>query len=94
MLTLRAVDGLAPAGTVSPLLRHDEEVDGNPRSASPRLGGLLNYSPTRILYVSEPFENSIAALDLIDDHVIFRVTRVRRFHSEGYLGGYLGGHPP
>jgi hypothetical protein len=43
----------------------------------------LNYSPTRILYVSEPFENSIAAIELTDDGVIFRVVGVRRFHPEG-----------
>jgi hypothetical protein len=81
--TGKAVDGLAPAGTVSPLLGHQEQGDeGNPRAVSPRLGALLNYSPTRILYVSEPFENSIAVLDLTDDGVIFRVTSVHRLHSE------------
>jgi hypothetical protein len=53
----------------------------DPQRASPRLGALLNYSPTRILYVSEPFRNAIAALDLIDDGVIFRVARVRRCRS-------------
>jgi hypothetical protein len=80
--TLRAVDGLAPAGTISPLLGLGElDDDGNPRTASPRLGVLLNYSPTRILYVSEPFQDSIVALDLTDDGVIFRVARVRRNFS-------------
>jgi hypothetical protein len=81
--TLRGVDGLAPAGTVSPLLGRDwDDGDGNPRSASPRLGVILNYSPTRILYVTEPFDNAIAALDLVDDGVIFRVARVRHCRSE------------
>jgi hypothetical protein len=82
--TLRAVDGLAPAGTVGPLLGHDgeERADGDdPHRGSPRLGVLLNYSPTRILYVSEPFHNAIAALDLVDNGVIFRVARVRRCRS-------------
>jgi hypothetical protein len=32
--------------------------------------------------VSEPFENTIAAIDLVDDGVIFRVAAVRRFRSE------------
>jgi hypothetical protein len=32
--------------------------------------------------VSEPFENTIAAIDLVDDGVIFRVAAVRRFYSE------------
>ena len=43
---------------------------------------ILNYTPTRILYVSEPFENTIAVIDLSDDGVIFRAAAVRRFHSE------------
>jgi hypothetical protein len=79
--TLQAVDGLAPAGTVQPVLGQDSDNqdEGN---VLPRLGVLLNYSPTRILYVSEPFQDTIAALDLTDDRVIFHVARVRRFQSE------------
>ena len=81
--TLHAVDGLAPVGTVSPLLgRRWDDDDENGNGASPRLGVILNYTPTRILYVSEPFENTIAAIDLVDDGVIFRVAAVRRFYSE------------
>jgi hypothetical protein len=82
---LESVDGLAPAGTVTPLLGRDGEDDDDgcgPDRSSPRLGVLLNYSPMRILYVSEPFCNSIAALDLSDDGVIFRVLRVRRYRSQ------------
>jgi hypothetical protein len=81
--TANAVDGLAPEGTISPLLGRcwdGEDVDGS--NASPRLGVILNYTPTRILYVSEPFANSIAAIDLSDDGVIFRVAAVRRLRSE------------
>jgi hypothetical protein len=81
--TLKAVDGLASVGTVSPLLgRRWDDDDENGNGASPRLGVILNYTPTRILYVSEPFENTIVAIDLVDDGVIFRVAAVRRFHSE------------
>src|SRR5262245_8843220 len=81
--TSKAVDGLAPVGSVSPLFncRWDDEDDDN-RRVPPRLGVILNYTPTRILYVSEPFRNTIAAIDLIDDGVIFRVGAVRRIHSE------------
>jgi hypothetical protein len=79
--TAQALDGLAPEGTVSPLLGSDADDHGN-RHVSPRLGAIVNYSPTRILYVSEPFANSIVAIDLTDDGVIFRVVGVRRFHSE------------
>src|SRR5262249_35069427 len=45
------------------------------------LGAILNYEPTRILYITEPFENRITALDLTDDGVVFRVARVRRLQS-------------
>jgi len=81
--TGKAVDGLAPVGTVSPLLdcRRDDD-DGDNRHASPRLGVILNYTPTRILYVSEPFQNTIAVIDLIDDGVIFRVGAIHRIHSD------------
>jgi hypothetical protein len=81
--TAKAVDGLAPVGTVSPLFncRWDDEDDDS-RRVQPRLGVILNYTPTRILYVSEPFRNTIAAIDLIDDGVIFHVGAIRRIHSE------------
>jgi hypothetical protein len=83
--TLKALDGLAPAGTISPLIgrRWDEsDEDDDNRGAQPRVGVLLNYSPTRILYVSEPFENSIAAIDLFDDGVVFHVAGVHHIWSE------------
>jgi len=83
--TLRAIDGLAPAGTVSPLLGRrwdDDDNDGSEHTVSPRVGVVLNYTPTRILYVSEPFENTIATIDLVDDGVIFRVAAVRHIRSE------------
>jgi hypothetical protein len=80
--TGKGLDGLAPAGTISAVLCHERDTEEDDRAVIPRLGVLLNYSPTRILYVSEPFENTIAALDLSDDSAIFHVTNVRRFRSE------------
>ena len=82
--TAKALDGLAPAGTISPLLGRNSEDEGeeNTPGTTPRLGVLLNYSPTRILYVSEPFENTIAALDLTDDGVVFHVASVRRIQAD------------
>ncbi|HEV2139632.1 MAG TPA: hypothetical protein VGT01_00440 [Candidatus Dormibacteraeota bacterium] len=63
--TAKALDGLAPAGTVAPLLGHswngDDEENGSP---TPRLGAIVNYTPTKILYVSQPFDNSILAITL------------------------------
>jgi hypothetical protein len=86
--TLKGLDGLAPAKTVSPVLgRHwdcdEKDSHGNEEDcfATPRVGVLLNYSPARILYVSEPFTNSIAAINLTDDGVVFYVTSVRHMSS-------------
>ena len=63
--TAKALDGLAPVGTVAPLLGHswngDDEEDDSP---TPRLGAIVNYTPTKILYVSQPFDNSILAITL------------------------------
>jgi hypothetical protein len=78
--TAKAVDGLAPAGTVSPLV--DAPCDDDKQEhTSPRVGAILNYTPTRMLYVSEPFKNSIAVLELADDGQIFHVVSVRHIHS-------------
>jgi hypothetical protein len=89
--TLQAVDGLAPPGTVGSLLGQGEENDDDSGQVSPRLGVLLNYSPTRILYVSEPFHNRIAVIDLTDDHLVappmqavFHVAALRHLHSEAF----------
>jgi hypothetical protein len=81
--TAKNVDGLAPIGTVRPLLGRnwndgDDEGDGT----TPRLGVILNYSPTRILYVSEPFENTIAVLHLADNGQVFYVAEMHRIRSE------------
>ena len=80
--TGKGLDGLAPPATIRPVLGHGQEAGDGNRGVTPRLGVLLNYSPNRILYVSEPFENAIAALDLSDDGTVFNVTNVRRFYSE------------
>jgi hypothetical protein len=80
--TLKGLDGLAPAGTIAPVLRSREEESGDDKDhAQPRLGVLLNYSPSRILYVSEPFANSIAVIALTDDGVVFHVANVSRILS-------------
>jgi len=43
---------------------------------------ILNYSPTRILYVSEPFNNTIAVLDLADNGLVFYVAAMHHIRSE------------
>lgn len=57
--TAKALDGLAPAGTVQPLLRRWRD-----RDVFPRVGAIVNYTPSKVLYVSQPFSNSIRAIDL------------------------------
>jgi hypothetical protein len=71
--TGKGLDGLAPAGTVLPLVNRswngehqegefdDEDPEG---SVTPRLGAIINYTPTIILYVSQPFDDSIVAITL------------------------------
>jgi hypothetical protein len=63
--TLKGLDGLAPAGTISPLItrRWSDDEDEDNRRTLPRVGVLLNYAPKRVLYVSEPLENSPRKLD-------------------------------
>jgi hypothetical protein len=47
--TEQGVDGLAPAGTVSPLIGRQWTGTQESRAAMPRLGVLLNYEPDRVL---------------------------------------------
>jgi hypothetical protein len=66
--TLKGLDGLAPAGTIKPLLRPRWEFEG--KHAEPRLGVIMNPhvdTPNIVLqlFVSEPFNNTIAAIDLM-----------------------------
>ena len=62
--TVKGLDGIAPAGTVQPLLVRIWD----PPSEEPRLGVLMNpYTGTsgvQQLFVSEPFNNTIAVINL------------------------------
>jgi hypothetical protein len=58
--TAKALDGLAPPGTVQPLV-HRRWPGSDP---TPRLGAILNYEPEMVLYVSQPFDDSIEAIGL------------------------------
>ena len=89
--TGQGLDGLAAPGTVSPLVgrRHDDDdeadEDGN-RDVTPRAGAVFNWTPTMLLFVSEPFKNQIAVLNIAPDPAgpgaVFRVTGTRHFRSE------------
>ena len=85
--TLKGLDGLAPAGTINPVLAGPWNRGGNNENhPQPRAGVLLNYSPSRILYVSELFTNSIAEIGLSDDGVLFHVASVNRIYSTALNG--------
>jgi hypothetical protein len=81
--TAKGLDGLASIGTISPVLAGARGGDrDNENHPQPRVGVLLNYSPSRILYVSEAFSNSIAVIGLKDDGVVFHVGSVNHINSE------------
>ena len=61
--TAKALDGLAPPGTVQPLANR-AWPHGPGSDVTPRLGAILNYEPDLVLYVSQPFDDSIRAIDL------------------------------
>jgi uncharacterized integral membrane protein (TIGR00698 family) len=70
------VDGLAPPGTIAPLaLAH-----GRPDPPA-RVGMLFNWVPDRVLYVSDPVDDTIVKLHLADDFRTFRVVDTRRLQS-------------
>jgi hypothetical protein len=88
--TQKGLDGLAPRGTVGPLLGHRWR-EGE-AGADPRLGVLLNpYVQTLSsnvvlqLFVSEPFANDIAAINLIvrgpNGSQVFASSAIKRISS-------------
>ena len=95
--TLKGLDGLAPAGTIRPLTRPKENavlnVSFEPENENleTRLGVLLNPYTTapgvvRQLFVSEPFSNTIAVVDLVNfgaaPNQVFGPGAVRRISSD------------
>lgn len=80
----KGVDGMAPAGTVTPDPRVDVETaeSTNPWAIA-RYGIAFNWAPTRIVYVADPYRNRIAALDLSDDGVKFSET-TRYLQSDAF----------
>ena len=61
--TLKGLDGLAPAGTVQALVGRNWDPPN--QGVEPRLGVLMNpYGAMQQLFVSEPFNNTIAVINL------------------------------
>jgi hypothetical protein len=85
--TLKGLDGLAPAGTVRPLLGRN--WDSRDQHVKPRLGVLMNpYTQAplvRQLFVSEPFDNTIAVINLVNfgtaPNLVFGLGSVSRISS-------------
>ena len=61
--TVKGLDGLAPAETVHPFL--GRRWDPPHQGLEPRLGVLVTYSPVLKLFVSEPFHDTIAVIELM-----------------------------
>lgn len=87
--THKGLDGLAPAGTVRSIIDHDGDI-----AVSPRFGTIMNPYTTpeqlakgviRQLFTSEPFNNTIAVLDLISfgtsPNQVFGPGTLRRINS-------------
>src|SRR5262249_27414788 len=87
--TQKGLDGVAPAGTVQPLLGRRWEAPG--QADEPRVGVLMNpYTATQFaawqLFVSEPFNNTIAVVNLVQfgtdpSNVVFGPGPVTRIAS-------------
>lgn len=72
------VDGLAPTGTVAPLIAPDPL---NPGAVSAPTGIIFNWVPDPILYIADPHRNGVVALTLVDDGAAFRVAATRRLEA-------------
>jgi hypothetical protein len=76
------VDGLAPAGTLTPLAHAARGGGARADNGPPtRVGILFNWVPDRFLYVSDPVDDAIVKLHLDDDFQIFHVVDARRLSS-------------
>jgi hypothetical protein len=64
--TVKALDGIAPPHTVQPLVHRTWGHDTGHRGQVPlpRLGVVMGYAPELVLYVSQPFDDSIKVIGL------------------------------
>ncbi len=75
------LDGLAPAGTITPLRDRPRLTRDAGINSEPRAGVVLNFEPVRILYIADPGADTIVALTLLDDGRIFLPGPIRRIES-------------
>jgi hypothetical protein len=73
--TEQGVDGLAPAGTVTPLVGASDDL---------RVGVVWSFEPVRTLFLSDPQANAIVTLVLTDDGKIFRPGDIGKITSPSF----------
>jgi hypothetical protein len=82
--TEKGLDGLAPPGTVQPLL--GRRWSPPHRELEPRLGVIVNYRGGLRLFVSEPFDDTIAVIELMvmppGDNAVFAPRSVSIIRSD------------
>jgi mono/diheme cytochrome c family protein len=74
----RGSGGLAPAGTVAPLITPDAITRG---AVVTPTGIILNWVPNPILFIADPLRNRVVALTLLDDGPVFRVEAARHLDA-------------
>jgi hypothetical protein len=74
------VDGLAPPGTLAPLVRRRPGAKGRTEPPT-RAGMVFNWVPDRFLYVADPGNDAVLQLHLDDDFRVFHVVQTRRLES-------------
>ena len=82
---LKGVDGLAPAGTFTPLPTLTvAATQSTARDTITRVGLVFNWVPTRIAYVTDPLADRLVALDLSDDGTLFTAAAPREIRSRWF----------
>src|SRR5262245_15928546 len=72
-----AVDGLAPAKTITPI-KLPSAADAA-RARITRTGMIFNWVPDRVLFITEPERNAVTAVTLGNDDKVFRLRNKRTF---------------
>jgi hypothetical protein len=78
----KGVDGLAPAGSFTPIPDISRErAESNDPGVVTRTGMLFNWVPTRTVFVADPLADRILAFDLADDGTMFSAVNARYLTS-------------
>src|ERR1043166_5034557 len=71
----KGVDGLAPAGSFTPLPEvSTAKAESNSADDITRVGMLFNWAPARRVFVTDPLADRILVLDLSDDGTLFQAS--------------------